>query len=41
LECIERPNKSSICGLPGTNGGYFIFVNDADHQMHVVFNRWD
>lgn len=40
-QCLNRSNKPSICGLPTTGGGYFVFVTDKDNQVHLVFNRWD
>ncbi|WP_196139226.1 hypothetical protein [Aliikangiella sp. G2MR2-5] len=41
MQCFARNNKPTICGLPTTGAGYFIFVTDADNTMHLVFNRWD
>ncbi|NVJ59403.1 MAG: hypothetical protein HWE27_03385 [Gammaproteobacteria bacterium] len=41
MECLQRDNKPTICGVRSTNGGYFVYITDADFDVHMVFNRWD
>ncbi|WP_444884328.1 hypothetical protein [Microbulbifer sp. PSTR4-B] len=41
MECSETSGGTKICASRHTNAGYFVFVSDDNHGMHVVFNRWD
>lgn len=41
MKCSVTTGGTRVCGLPSTQGGYFIMVSDDNHGMHVIFNRWD
>ncbi|GLS24352.1 hypothetical protein [Marinibactrum halimedae] len=40
-ECLYREGKPSLCGITSTDSGFFVYISDAETQMHVLFNRWD
>ncbi|GAA5442401.1 hypothetical protein Misp06_00575 [Microbulbifer sp. NBRC 101763] len=41
MECSETSKGTKVCASRHTNGGFFVFVSDDNHGMHVIFNRWD
>ncbi|AWF80967.1 hypothetical protein BTJ40_09170 [Microbulbifer sp. A4B17] len=41
MQCSETTQGTKVCASAHTNGGYFVFVSDDNHGMHVIFNRWD
>ncbi|WP_281557937.1 hypothetical protein [Thalassomonas sp. RHCl1] len=41
MNCNSTSNGVQYCTLDGTNTGYFIFVSDDNHGMHLIFNRLD
>ncbi|WP_444921715.1 hypothetical protein ACJJID_04815 [Microbulbifer sp. CnH-101-G] len=41
MECAETSGGTKVCASRYTNAGYFVFVSDDNHGMHVIFNRWD
>ncbi|BBM03041.1 hypothetical protein [Microbulbifer sp. GL-2] len=41
MECSETSKGTRVCASGDTNGGFFVFVSDDNHGMHVIFNRWD
>ena len=41
MHCNSTSNGTQYCTLSSTNSGYFVFVSDDNHGMHLIFNRWD
>ncbi|WP_444944171.1 hypothetical protein ACJJIK_03125 [Microbulbifer sp. ZKSA006] len=41
MQCSETSQGTQVCASGSTGAGYFVFVSDDNHGMHVIFNRWD
>ncbi|WP_444894219.1 hypothetical protein ACJJIE_07945 [Microbulbifer sp. TRSA001] len=41
MQCSETSQGTKVCATAHTGAGYFVFVSDDHHGMHVIFNRWD
>ena len=41
MRCNSTSKGTQYCTLSSTNAGYFVFVSDDNHGMHLIFNRWD
>ncbi|WDE09107.1 hypothetical protein SG34_030525 [Thalassomonas viridans] len=41
MNCNSTSNGVQYCTLSSTNTGYFVFVSDDNHGMHLIFNRWE
>ena len=41
MQCSITGNGTRYCTLDNTNTGYFVFVSDDNHGVHVIFNRWE